>query len=482
MAKIPRIMPTGNTITSDSPSAFQRTTGFSGKALQTIGGEISNYGEMFKQANALAEKTKAQNDLESKLNDIHSRADADTDISETRRQQYDREINQATEDSAKFITLPQEKALYSMEAKSRADITRNRINNSFIKKTIADGKEHLDIYLNNKKNDFIKAQSFSEKQMAMVERDQKVVDMVKAGILDPADATHLLEFQRKDWAKSQVEYDIATNPVMARDILKDKQYPDITEEQRVDLLDKANSAIRKNNQDALDMAEFNRINTEAEYLGKLSAGELNWMTAGDIANDVRAGRVSERFGLAMTDVIKSRGRYKPQATENQNYPEFINNIYKAKDQKELNDSLLNLLKEHKNMSQEKLAVLINGAMQRSKSLPLHAEEGGQVDPKQQEIDSGAMAVTNFGRRSGMSSNEIGNIYQNYNKDIAAGKTPKEAFDAATRAHVVAQYPAAATMDNPPNLIIDANSPIRVIFPRTSGQKDATTKPSKDVSK
>lgn len=482
MPKIPRIMPSGNQLTSESPNALQRTTGFTGQAAQAVGSTISNYGEMFQRANMLAEKTKAQNDLETKLNDIHARADADTDISEGRRQEYDNEIKKATEESSKFITIPQERSIFTSEAQSKAQITRNRVNNSFLKKMVADGKENLDIYLNNKKDGFIKAQSFPEKQMAIVERDAKIDEMVKAGMLDPAEATHLREFQRKDWAKSQVEYDIGVNPTLARDILKDNQYPDITEEQRVDYLDKANTAIRKNNQDAIDEAEFNRINNEAEYLGKLSAGDLNWMTASDIAADVRAGRVSERFGLAMTDVIKARGRYRPQATENANYPEFINNIYKAKDQKQLNDSLLSILHEHKNMSQEKLAVLINGAMQRAKSLPLHSEAGSQIDPKQQEIDSGAMAVTNYGRRSGMSSVEIGNIYQNYNKDILEGKSPKEAFDAATRAHVIAQYPAAATMENPPNLIIDANSPIRVIFPRTSKQKNATAKPSNDVSK
>lgn len=482
MPRIPRIMPSGNTLTTEPQGAFQRTPSATGEIMQAVGSEISRYGDMFTQANNLAEKTRAQNDLNSKLTDIHSRAEADTDISDKRRKEYDQEILKATEESAKAITLPEERNIFSMEAKSKSDITRNRVNNSFLRKTVNDSKEHLDIYLNNKKDDFIKAQTVQEKDMAITERDAKISEMVKAGMLDPADATHLMEFQRKDWAKSQVEYDIATNPAMARDLLNEKQYPDITEEQRVDLLDKSNSAIRKNNQDALDIQDFNRINKEAEYLGQLSSGDLNWMTASDIANDVRAGRVSEKFGLAMTDVIKSRGRFRPQAAENANYPEFINNIYKTKDQTELNAALLNLLQEHKGISQEKLSVLISGAMQRSKSLPLHAEEGSQVDPKQQAIDSAAVAVTNYGRRSGMSNTEIGNIYQNYNAGIVAGKTPKEAYDDATRAHVISVYPPAATMDNPPNYIIGENSPIRVIFPRTNSKQDATAKPSKDVSK
>lgn len=256
MAKIPRIMPSGNTITAESPSAFQRETPFSGRALQTVGGAISETADMFQKAAMLAEKTKAQNDLDGKLNDINSRAEADTDTSDKRRQEYDNEIRKATEESAKLITIPQERSMFALESQSKSDITRNRVNNSFLRKKVAESKVNLDIYLDNKKNQFITAKSLPEKQMAMLERDTKINEMVGAGMLAQADATKLLDFHRKDWAKSQVQYDIETDPNLAKELLEEKQYPDIDEEDRVKLLGDAEETIAKRQAIAEKQARF----------------------------------------------------------------------------------------------------------------------------------------------------------------------------------------------------------------------------------
>lgn len=484
MPKIPRIAPTLNTLTSQPVNAFQRDPGAAGENISTIGRGMAEVGEMFKRANLVAEKTKAQNDLDARLNDIHDRASKDPDTSKEKMQQYDDEIKSSVSDASQLITIPEERSFFNLDAQSKGDIYKNKVGAIFFKKKVNQAKADADIFFSNKKNDFITTLNPAEKQTAMVERDTKIQEMVNAGFLDPDDATTLRFKQTKDWAKSQVEYDIATNPELAKDLLKGKHYPDIDEEDRVQLLSDANSAVNKQRRDAEDGLEINRISNEADYLTRLSTGDLSWMNVADVANDVRAGNVSSKFGLAMTDVIKSQGNYQPDlSAENENYPEFIDNIYKAKDQKELNATLYNILLDHKNISQEKLGVLINGAMQRTKSLSLH---GSQVDPKQQEVDSAAMAVTNFGRRSKMSNNQIADIYQNYNKDLQAGKTPKEAYQNAIRTNAITIYPDAATMDNPPNLILNENSPIRVIFPRTGKSsakgKDGTTKPDNNVSK
>jgi bifunctional DNA-binding transcriptional regulator/antitoxin component of YhaV-PrlF toxin-antitoxin module len=237
--------------------------------------------------------------------------------------------------------------------------------------------------------------------------------------------------------------------------------------------------ITKSNQLSAVQAQ---IGNEVNYLTNYANGKNSWMTVSDISRDVRENKISSDFGLALIDVIQSGGSFEPTKQGNENYPTFINGIYNAKDQVELQNTLTKLLQDHKNISQEKMSVLINEAMKRGQALPTAISMQGnkQIDPKQQEIDAGAMAVTNFGRRSGMSNNEIADLYQNYVNLLNKNKSVKEAYQEAININAKNQYPPSATFETPPNMILDENSPIRVIFPR--GSKNGSSGSNKNVSK
>lgn len=485
MPTLPRINPTLNRMTTESPNAPQRKAGVFGEALSAMGDNAQSVGDMFKKANMVAEKTKAQNQLESSLNDIKTRAENDTDISEKRRLEYDSEINKAVGEASKNITIPEERGIFGSEAAGKTSIYKAHIGNSFMKKIVASGKADLDVYLQNKKNDFIQGKTFNEKHSAMLERDAKIKEMSDSGFLDPGEATKLRATQDEDWAKSQVLYDMENDPEMTAKLLAEdkdfkdgeKNYSHIPEEERVKLLKTAKGAIEKNKKDIQEDHLRGQIKNESDYLTQYASGKLGWMNKEDIANDVRTGKVSDNFAKALNNVIDSGGQYEPQKDENANYPEFIDTIYKANDQVELQRALTNLLEDHKNISEDKMSVLINSAMKRGQVLPLSKKNGDrkQLTPEQQAIDSGAMAVTNFGRRSGLSKNEISDMYKNYTDSLGAGKTPAEAYHEAMRTHVVSVYPPAATMDQPPNMIIDENSPIKIIFPKVKKEANPSSK-------
>lgn len=475
--QVPRIGVTSNTLTTRGPGQTTNQKNTTGEVVDILGKTVQNIGEEFQRADLLFEKTKAENSYNSRMADIEQRAAQDNDTSPEKQKAYHDEINQAASDSSSFIKTPSEQKLFSLELQGKSNIAKMNISNDFQKKKIKETKDNIEIYLQQAQDDFIKSNDPRFKASSILERNNKIKEAVDANLLTPSEAKLQIVKLDHDWGLAQVNYDITTNPDMAKDGLKNKEYANISEEDRVDLLKKSNLAIKQKTQEQADQIELSQISNESNYLSKFANGEAGWMTISDIASDVRQGIIPEKFGSAYADVIKAQGEYQPQQPENENYPAFIDAIYKAKDKKELQNSLLGLLKDHKNISQEKLSVLINGALQRGNALSLRP---AQIDPKQQEVDSAAMAVTNFGRRAGMSSNQISDIYQNYNKDVSAGKTPKEAYENAINAHVVSQYPAAATMENPPNLIIDSNSPIRVIFPRKTN--NGTAKPSKDVPK
>ncbi len=462
--QVPRVYPTNNTLTTVGPGQTISQKNTTGEVISTIGQTVQNIGAAFQKVDLLTEKTKAENAYTSKMVDIESRAAQDGDTSPEKQKAYHDEINQATTDSASFIKTPSEQQQFSLELQGKSDIAKMKVNAGFQKKKIKESKDNIEIYLQQAQDNFIKSTDPKTKATAILERNNKIKDAVNANLLAPAEGQLQIAKLDKKWALAQVNYDITTNPEMARDGLKNKEYDNISEQDRVDLIKKSDLAIKQNAQAAADQIEVAQIKTQSDYLSKMASGQASWMTLSDVANDVRNGSIPEKFGTAYADVIKARAQgiqYRPKQDENRNYPDFISKIYEAKDQKELQGALYGLLLDHKNISQEKMSVLINGALERGKALSLNP---AQLDSKQQEIDSAASAVVNMGRRNGMSNNEISDVYQNFNKDLASGKTPKESLDNAMKINALKKNPSLLSIPATGKMMIDQNGNRAMVFP------------------
>lgn len=462
--QVPKIEPTNNRLTTEGPGQTISQKNTTGEAISILGDTVQNIGNAFYKANLLAEKTKAENFYNSRMADIEQRAAEDPDTSDEKIKSYHDEINQASTDSADFIKTNSEKSLFGLELQGKSDMTKFHINNDFQKKKINELKDNTEIYLQTAQDNYIKSADPRFKASAILERNNKIKEAVGAHLLTPAEGQLQIMKLDKEWALAQVNYDIATNPEMAIDSLKKKEYENVDEKDRVDLMHKAGIAIKQNVRDAADQIEIAQIKTQSDYLSKMASGQANWMTLSDVANDVRQGAIPEKFATAYADVIDDRAKgkeYMPNAEENKNYPQFISAIYQAKDQKELQQALYGILIDHKNMSQEKMAVLINGALERGKTLSLNPK---QIDTKQQEIDSAAMAISNMGRRTGMNPQDISEVYQNFNKDLASGKTPKEALDNGVRINALKKNPALADIPISGKIKMDRFGNMARVFP------------------
>lgn len=228
------------------------------------------------------------------------------------------------------------------------------------------------------------------------------------------------------------------------------------------------------------------VDYQADILTKWANGEMSWMNLDDITRDVERGNADPKFGAAMADVLAAQERdedYSP-TDKNENYPKWIESVYTAESQEDLHKSLVKAMKDYKNLSQDRLAVLINAALKRGKELPLRTNDldpgqGKKVNIAQTEEDAGAKAVLYFGRSNGMSSQDISYIYQNYANGLEAGKSPMESYAQAVKANAVAQFPDSVNYEEPPNFILTPDSPIRVIFPKgVSTNKESKEKKTK----
>lgn len=220
MPKIPIIEPTGNRLTTDSP-AVKLDPGVAatqGKMYQVLGAGTEEAAQTLQKATSLAERTKAENHLETKLADIESRAAQDPDYSQQTHKKYQDEISAAKSEAASNITIPAERNLFTMS--SRSDIAKIKVNSLFAQKTKDAAKGELETFMSLQKDKYIKTNIMGEKQTAILEKDHKIDESVKAGFISREDAAKLKIKTNEDWNQAHLSYDVNTNPEFALDELK----------------------------------------------------------------------------------------------------------------------------------------------------------------------------------------------------------------------------------------------------------------------
>ncbi len=117
-----RISPSRRTITPGIPGRTIQDIGTASDIIKSVGQTASEIGENIARANNVAERTRAQNQFDSTLIDIQSRAEQDTDLSRERQISYDDEITKARSESARLISIPSEKSRFELESESKTEL------------------------------------------------------------------------------------------------------------------------------------------------------------------------------------------------------------------------------------------------------------------------------------------------------------------------------------------------------------------------
>lgn len=218
------------------------------------------------------------------------------------------------------------------------------------------------------------------------------------------------------------------------------------------------------------------IKNQSDRLTKFASGDSSWQDLDEIAKEVREGNLPEKFGAALSDVITAReyGEYRP-GQENKNYPAFIEKVYNAGSQEEIQKALVGLLNDHKDIAQDKMAVLINEAIKRGESLPLRSEdESSNYNPQQTGIDIAVKAGLDFGRNNGLTSQEVSDIHQDFMFEVGKGRTPDEANRIAQQKFALRTNPNLANIPIEGKMMIDANGVKALVYPDGSWKEMGTS--------
>jgi len=251
LARIPRTKIPIRTTTNQVPGRKITQGTRTGEVIQNLGESAQQAFAKIEQARSLSERTKAQNQRDLGHTDIETRRKNDPDLSVERQKAYDDEVNKVNRESAKNISIPEERSFFEQESEFKSSIVKAR-NEGFVRKQIIEqGAADLDVFIGNKENDFIQSTTPAGKQQAILERNDKIREAVRSGYISPADAITRVDELNKSWDKAQANYDINVDAETALEILEDKKlfkaaYPNVSEKDRAKLIIDAKNMAAKN--------------------------------------------------------------------------------------------------------------------------------------------------------------------------------------------------------------------------------------------
>jgi hypothetical protein len=220
-----------------------------------------------------------------------------------------------------------------------------------------------------------------------------------------------------------------------------------------DELEKGSAGIYKNlHQDEIDKL-IERSDSRMTVLKRLqeqqkTANEVK--TRFTVINDIASGKIDLNnaegiirklsiedpdLGEAVKKAIDSQGNYFPEEADNQSFQDLVKDIFDASSQEEISKFLISsLAKTGKDISRDRLAILVSAAQGRSKVLPVSKKDTGNKidDVKQTEIDSSVKSLLSFAINPVMST---ANMVTSFFKGLANGLPTKEAHTEAIRAEV-----------------------------------------------
>jgi hypothetical protein len=233
--RIPQTAPGNAQLTTTTPSAQQSQTVGVGKGLEALGGAVektTNYlYQKMDEARNFAEASKAELYVAQKMGELELKASTDVvvgpDGKPKRRtgspddfKPYDDELRKTKSEASKFFTNKEQADKFSFEYDKSALLTRNRIQNTFMKNLINEGQATTQDWANRLAEHY--ALSGSEKALENIE---KIYDnAVVKGFFDADVGENKKKLALKDARSKLFIHDLEVNPKLADERLKSNFY------------------------------------------------------------------------------------------------------------------------------------------------------------------------------------------------------------------------------------------------------------------
>ncbi len=317
MPKIP-IFEGSERLTTQPGAAKQdiRVAGAPGRMMQQAGRAIAEVGAMFEKARDTRQLTEAETEASKNFLAVKEAAFLDNDPDNY--QKYSSQLEKVKQNAGKNISNGIVRNQFSGKIGLTSLSVDSDLRGIFRKKQIDFGTAALIDGIEAKKQLYLTAglpaQRALHKQEAFVlidqARDSQFITAKKA-------ATEKQEID-KDWIASQVELDIATDPVVAKQLLTKGGYKDLTRSARVDYLEIADKAIKRQEKEVEVAHEDKWLKNGTQVGIDVATGK---MSTTQLLEEIRNDNINPDYGF---DLYK--WKTDPDTVESETDKEIWKNI------------------------------------------------------------------------------------------------------------------------------------------------------------
>jgi hypothetical protein len=300
--------------------------------------------------------------------DIKTRAESDPDINSYPK--YKKELDTARKESLKGFQnkMVEEKVGFSLL--NDANVADASIGNTFRTRQIQFGQAELLKGVDALTQRNVNAINAADAQKSEQDLSDMIAANVKAGVINADDGYKLLTKTKAELPVLRANKAINDNPVAAQKLLEENAFGIEDASKRRELINLAKSFQKM---DDYEMTK-QKVQSRFDTISRLASGELNFQNAQGAIMSL--SETDPELAEAMKNVFNTRGKYVTEDPNNKGFQDLIYDVFKQKDSESVSKVLVNIIGSDKQISRDRLSVLVDAARMRSEYLNTKSGKGG----------------------------------------------------------------------------------------------------------
>lgn len=425
------------------------------EALQQVNKTVTDLTQQWSDRNDVMQETKAKTTAE--VSFAQQEQEAQNDPNPDNVEMHLKAINDVVGKTTKGIDNQEVAGQVGLDIQQSAFLSGIKIQDTFKKKQIFANDQMLDQYATTSAQNKANAVSPAAGQQDEDNFMATIRSNASRGLITPERADQLVKQYKTGVVKTQIEKSNSTNPDDYKGLSDGMDIKESNEVQKM-----VSAHIKQVQEGNITGTFDNRI----KILGGVATKQLDWKSA-DKINQIAAK--DPALGSALQSVfdaqVNNKEDYEPSSKEGQRYADTVNKLMTGMTKEQVSNYLPEAIKEISKLPagemQDRLAVLVNAAEDRAKSLPVKDEQ--DIPPEVIQQEGGIQAVLRWNKEHGDNDPQTVNQYL---KSIHSGSSPSEAYNSAIKTKIIKDHPEVAAQKDVPNRIINNDSKSFHIF---SGQ-------------
>ena len=429
MATFPTYNSNNNITTTLGPTRNQAAQPFEDNAK--VIGTIQKTTQSFSDAHDVMQETKAKTSAEMAF--ANQEELAKNDPNPDNAEMHIKAIQDAASNSVKGIDNQELVGKVQSDVQQSAFLSGIKIQDMFKKKQIFANDQRLDALATTTAKTVSEAVTPAQAQQDEDNFMQTLRDNTNMGLISPERGLMLARQFKLGVVKNKITNNPSTDEADYKGLTDGLDLNEATQAEKM-----ISAHIKQNQQIEIQSTLKNRVDT----VKGIANGTYTWQNADQIS---KIATRDPKLGEALQAVFNADakgGQYKPVSDQDQNFAELVNKLFSTKTKEEVSDYLVKALNSssEKNMSRDRLAILVNAAEQRGASLDTNKESGdGKDDPQQKAVEASVKHIQEYVKDQPKEKNPFSAVVDFF-KGLSGGGNPQQAKDDAIKSYNVQAYP------------------------------------------